>query len=83
MLLSKNKIDQSTIALLIQAGCFDEMLIDKTRFYLLVNLPELVKKAISILPNGMLIIKPVLVDKTPTKEDLTVLDEQFHKLLGI
>jgi DNA polymerase III alpha subunit len=83
MVFAKNKIGQSTISSLIYTGYFDEKLGDKDRHYLLINLPELIKKSISLLPNGALIIKPIL-DQTPSnQEELKKIDEQKHTLLGI
>jgi DNA polymerase-3 subunit alpha len=68
---------------LIKVGAFDELLEDKSRYFLLTNLPEIYQKATTITKTGEFIIKPVLkeVSETPTiKKELD--DEQFN-LLGI
>jgi DNA polymerase-3 subunit alpha len=68
---------------LVKVGAFDELLENKSRYFLLSNLIEIYQKANTITKTGEFIIKPILkeVEETPiVKKQMD--DEQFN-LLGI
>jgi DNA polymerase-3 subunit alpha len=81
--LANNAIGIKAVETLIKAGCFDDLLLNKSRQYLLINLSEIYSKSKTTLKTGEMLIKPVLQevkeDNTTTRE---LANEQF-KLLGI
>jgi DNA polymerase-3 subunit alpha len=81
--LANNGVGNKTVETLIKAGTFDELLGDKTRYYLLTNLSEIFNKAQTTTVSGELLIKPIIVDVDQTAEIKKQLDEEQFKLLGI
>jgi DNA polymerase-3 subunit alpha len=82
-LFTKNNISVSIVELLIKAGCFDEVLEDKTRTFLLKNIENIYGSAKYIKANGEFIITPNLVEVEQTKEDVEQLNETQFNLLGV
>jgi DNA polymerase-3 subunit alpha len=62
----ENGLDISLVVILINSGCFDELLIDKTRGYLISNIKEIYNSISTLDNNGNFIIKPRLVENNDT-----------------
>lgn len=81
--LANNAVGIKAVETSIKAGCFDDLLKDKSRQYLLINLEEIYSKSKTTLKTGEMLIKPMLKD---VKEDINntreLANEQFQ-LLGI
>jgi DNA polymerase-3 subunit alpha len=82
-LLLKNGLGKATIETLIKAGCFDELLDGKTRFYLINNIDNILIGSKYLKEDGEFIIEPTLNDATPTSEQLQELKNFQFELLGI
>jgi DNA polymerase-3 subunit alpha len=68
---------------LVKVGGFDDLLENKSRYYLLTNLTEIYEKSQTTTTDGELLIKPVLTEVQETNEIKAQLDEEQYKLLGI
>jgi DNA polymerase-3 subunit alpha len=82
-LLLKNGLGKATIETLIKAGCFDELLDGKTRFYLINNIDNILIGSKYLKEDGEFIIEPTLNDATPTSEQLQEVKNFQFELLGI
>jgi DNA polymerase-3 subunit alpha len=82
-ILANNGIGQKTMEVLIKVGAFDQLLEDKTRYFLLTNLTELFKKIQTITTSGEFIIKPILKQVEETIAIKKQLDDEQFNLLGI
>jgi DNA polymerase-3 subunit alpha len=83
MLLAKNGVGIKTIETLIKAGCFDELLNGKTRFYLIKNLEEIFTKSKTATTDGKVLIQPKLINVVPTTDDIELLSQEQFNLLGV
>jgi DNA polymerase-3 subunit alpha len=79
---AKNNIGISTIQLLIKSGTFDELLENKSRFFLLNNLENIYNASKLLTEDGNFIINPQLDNSEPTKEILEELKIEQFNLLG-
>jgi DNA polymerase-3 subunit alpha len=68
---------------LITAGAFDQLLTDKSRFYLISNLQEIYEKATTITVDGEFIIKPELKEYNETPKIKKELSDRQFNLLGV
>lgn len=81
--LANNAIGIKTVETLIKAGCFDDLLKDKSREYLLVNIEEIYSKSKTTLKSGEMLIKPILQEIKENKNKARELANEQFQLLGI
>lgn len=81
--LSNSSVGIKATETLIKAGAFDELLNDKSRYFLLQNLSEIYQKANTITTTGEFIIKPMYREVNETAVIKKQLDDEQFNLLGV